>query len=89
MESSESDSRSDWEVVRLPALLVQHSRDGGTVPHKELRRALMNQEHVAPETADMVVQSALDDGIISRENGEVLRLNEGGGNRSEDFYHVE
>lgn len=89
MGSTESDSRSDWKVVRLPTLLVQHSRDGETVPHEELRRALMNQEHVAPETADMVIQSALDDGIISRENGEVLHLNEGVGNHSEDFYHVE
>ena len=89
MESNRSDSRSDWEVVQLPTLLVQHSRDGETVPHKDLRGALMNREHIAPETADMVIQSAIDDGVIERQNGEGLRLLEDVNDPFEDFHHGE
>lgn len=82
MGSNERDARSDWEVVRLPTLLVQHSRDGETVPHEDLRGALMNREHIAPETADLVIQSAIEDGILERR--EVLRLSEDVVDPSED-----
>ena len=82
MGSNERDVRSDWEVVRMPTLFVQHSRDGETVPHEDLREALMNREHIAPETADLVIQSAIEDGILERR--EVLRLSEDVVDPSED-----
>lgn len=89
MGSNGQDSRSDWEVVQLPALLVQHSRDGETVPHENLRGVLMNREHIAPETADMVIESAIDDGIIERQNGERLRLLDDVSDLFKDFHHDE
>lgn len=89
MGSDKSDSRNDWEVVRLPILLIQLSHDEEMAPYEDLRRALMNREHVAPETADMVIQSAIDDGIIERHNGEVLCLLEDGKDLFEDFDHDE
>ena len=82
MGSNERDARSDWEVVQLPTLLIQQSPDGETVPHEDLRCALMNREHIAPETADMVIQSAIEDGILERR--EVLRLSEDVVDPSED-----
>lgn len=87
MESNERDARSDWEVVQLPTLLIQHSRDGDTVPHEDLRGALMNREHIAPETADRVIQSAIEDGILERR--EVLRLSEDVVDPSEDSHDDE
>lgn len=73
-ESDESNPRSDWEVAHLPTLFVRHSRDGETVPYEDLRWGLMNQERITSDIADLVIQSAIDDGILARENSRVLRL---------------
>lgn len=73
-ESDESNPRSDWEVAHLPTLFARHSRDGETVPYEDLRWALIDQERITPDIADLVIQSAIDDGIIARENSRVLRL---------------
>ncbi|WP_162993926.1 hypothetical protein [Halalkalicoccus subterraneus] len=89
MGSDKIESHDDWEVVRLPTLLIQISRDEEIAPREDLRRAVMNREYIAPETADMVIQSAIDDGIIERHNGEVLHLLEDGKVLFEDFDHDE
>lgn len=89
MKSSENNSRSDWKLVRLPSLFIRISSDGETATRKTLREAIVHQEHIDSDVADRVIQSAIDDGIIDGEDGEVLRLNEGADNQLEDFYHVE
>ena len=73
-ESDESNPRTDWEVAHLPTLFVRHSRDSETVPHEDLRWALIDQERITPDIADLVIQPAIDEGIIARENSRVLRL---------------
>ena len=89
MKSNESKSRCDWELVRLPSRLIRISSDGDTVPYEDLRETVANWEHINSDVADMVIQSAIDDGIIDRENGEVLCLNEDVDTHLEGFYHVE
>lgn len=89
MGNNERDPWSDWKIVQLLTLFVQHSHDGETLPHKDLRGAIMHQEHMAPETADMVIESAIDDDVIERQNGERLRLLEDVSDPSKDFHHGE
>ena len=89
MKSNESDSRCDWEMIQLPALFIRMSSDGETVTRKTLREAIAYQEFIHVYAADMVIQSAIDDGIIDQEDGTVLRLNEGVNIQFGDFYHVE
>ena len=73
-ESDKRNPRSDWELAHLPTLFVRHSLDGETVPHEDLRWALMNQERITSDIADLVIQSAIEDGILVRETSRVLRL---------------
>lgn len=73
-ESDKRNRRSDWELAHLPTLFARHSRDGETVPYEDLRWALIDQERITPDIADLVIQSAIDDGILARENRRVLRL---------------
>ena len=89
MTSSESESRYDWELVRLPSLFIRISSDGEMATRETLREAIAHQEHIDSDVADRVIQSAIDDGIINREDGEVLCLNEGVDDLLEDFHHVE
>ena len=66
--------RRDWELAQLPSRFIRQSLDGETVTHENLRWALMNQERITSDIADLVIQPAIDDGIVARENSRVLRL---------------
>lgn len=74
MDNNRINPRSDWEIAHLPSLFIRCSPNAETVPQEALQRALITREHIAPDTADLVIQSALDDGIIERKKGGVLRL---------------
>lgn len=89
VEDSEINRRSDWELAQLPSLFIRISSDSETATRETLREAIVHQEHIDSDVADRVIQSAIDDGIIDREDGEVLRLNEGVDDLLEDFHHVE
>ena len=66
MDNSRTNPRSDWAIAQLPALFIRCSPNAETVRQETLQRALISREHIAPDTADLVIQSALDDGIIER-----------------------
>lgn len=89
MTSSESKSRHDWELAQLPSLFIRISSDGETVTRETLRKAISHQEHIDSDVADRVIQSAIDDGIIDREDGEGLRFSKGVDNQFKDFHHDE
>lgn len=89
MKSNESNSRCDWEMIQLPALFIRMSSDGETVTRKTLREAIAYQEFIHVDAADMVIQSAIEDGIIERENGTVLRLSDSAYNQLGDFYPLD
>lgn len=74
MDNSRLNPRSDWAIAQLPTLFIRCSPNAETVRQEALQRALITREHIAPDTADLVIQSALDDGIIERKKDGVLRL---------------
>ena len=89
MTSSENESRHDWELVRLPSLFIRISSDGEMATRETLREAIAHQEHIDSDVADRVIQSAIDDGIIERQNGEGLRLLEDVNDPFEDCHDDE
>lgn len=89
VEDEEITRPRDWELAQLPSLFIRISPDGETATHEKLREAIANRERISSDVAARVIQSAVDDGIIDRENSEVLRLNEGVNDHLEDFPHDE
>lgn len=89
VDDDEISRRRDWELAQLPSLFIRISPDSERMTRETLREAIAHQEYIDLDVADMVIQSAIDDGIISEEDSELLRLSDGVDNQSEDFYHVE
>lgn len=89
MTGERRDASVNWELIQLPALFIRMSPDGETVTRETLRAAIAYQEFLTVYAADMVIQSAIEDGIIERENGTVLRLSDSAYNQLGDFYPVD
>lgn len=71
--STDTEAREGWAVARLPERVRDVTANGEAVAREELRSLVVDREHIDVEAADLVVEEAIEDGVLVEE-ADGLRL---------------